>query len=263
MVSNNTYVAKCLNDQWWVAPTCRHDPEECIPVITAGSGWMVQAMMHWSTVYGLPTAIGVAKTQFDYVHMVTHHDILFYWWVPDDTFVLQRPHSINFPPHVAGEWAEGENEDGGRSPRHCQSSSNFANKAPKVNSFISNFYFELAEVQELLLEVSGSTSSAVACRWIQDNRVRWEDWLPLETSAASAQSSLWWQPIVGFVPWLWDTCLGARPTDMSFNISVSRAIFRMYIHGILYRDCIKGPARAPVPCCKHGYRIIYLKHTLN
>ncbi|CAE7557262.1 unnamed protein product [Symbiodinium natans] len=133
------YIGKCFDDKWWVSPACRGDPRTCIPVITAGTGWKAQALMHWSTVYGMPTAIGVAQTWGDYVSLVNNHEtrpayavsvpllpclgppkkqkntdpsgcvcriltpkvILFYWWVPDATFVLQQPHAITFPLHVA------------------------------------------------------------------------------------------------------------------------------------------------------------------
>ena len=63
------YVAKCdANNRWWLAPACRSDPTTCIPVFTAGSGWKLQAMMQWSTAYGMPTAITVSSSWSNFVN---------------------------------------------------------------------------------------------------------------------------------------------------------------------------------------------------
>ncbi len=49
--------------------------------------------------------------------------------------------------------------------------------------FVSNVVLELDEIMELLLEakVKGSMLDT-ACRWVRDNRERWEEWIASETS---------------------------------------------------------------------------------
>ena len=48
---------------------------------------------------------------------------------------------------------------------------------------MSNVVLELDEIMELLLEakVHGSMEDT-ACRWVRDNRERWEEWIASETS---------------------------------------------------------------------------------
>ena len=41
---NGKYAAKCHADKCWISPQCRTDTSTCIPVVTAGVGWKLQAM---------------------------------------------------------------------------------------------------------------------------------------------------------------------------------------------------------------------------
>eukprot|EP00439_Symbiodinium_sp_Y106_P085235 s126_g27.t3 len=180
----NGYVAKCHADKWWISPHCRSDISTCIPVITAGTGWKVQAMMHWSTTYGIPTAIAVANSLGRYVSIVSATRSLYYWWVPDATFITLQPQSITFPPYSAQEWAQGNMKTAASGTYISKAvSSNFANQAPRVRDFIANINFELAELMNLLLTIaSGTLRYDVACQWVRDNKQRWQDWLPIETN---------------------------------------------------------------------------------
>ncbi|CAE7831424.1 unnamed protein product, partial [Symbiodinium sp. KB8] len=184
MLANGNYAAKCHAGKWWISPQCRSDTSTCIPVITAGAGWKLQAMMFWSTTYGFPAAIAVANSWGNYVSIVSTTRSLYYWWVPDATFITQQPQSIVFPPYSASEWAQGNMRTAASGTYISKSvSSNFANQAPKVSSFIAGVNFELAELMDLLLTIAaGTLRYDVACRWVRDNKQRWQEWLPIETN---------------------------------------------------------------------------------
>ena len=57
-------------------------------------------------------------------------------------------------------------------------------QASKVQRFVAKITFELAEVQDLLLELTepNATFRTVACEWIQNNKERWAKWKPVETN---------------------------------------------------------------------------------
>ena len=107
-----------------------------------------------------------------------------YWWVPDATFITQKPQSITFPPYSASEWAQGNMRTAASGTYISKAvSSNFPNQAPRVSSFIANVNFELAELIDLLLTIaSGTLRYDVACQWVRDNKPRWQEWLPIETN---------------------------------------------------------------------------------
>ncbi|CAE7297920.1 unnamed protein product [Symbiodinium sp. CCMP2592] len=183
--ANGDYVAHCYAGKWWMSPQCRSDTLACIPVITAGGGgWKLQALMHWSTTYGIPAAIAVANSFSKYVSIVETTRSLFYWWVPDATFVALQPHHITFPPYSAQEWLHGNMRTAASGTYISKAvSSNFANQALRVRNFIANMNFELAELMKLLLAIaSGTPRYDVACQWVRDNKQRWQDWLPIETN---------------------------------------------------------------------------------
>ena len=37
-------------------------PEDCIPAVTAGNGWKLQAIMQWIAAYGMPCAVGISNS---------------------------------------------------------------------------------------------------------------------------------------------------------------------------------------------------------
>ena len=50
---------------------CRHDWSACIPLVTGGAGWRLQALMSWAAAYGIPAAVGVSNSWGNYVKHVT------------------------------------------------------------------------------------------------------------------------------------------------------------------------------------------------
>ena len=83
-VANGTVSLKCWQEKWWVAPACRSDPENCIPVMTGGTGyglWLVLQQAFW---HNMPLAFGVGLREPDeYVNLGRELESLVYWWTPD------------------------------------------------------------------------------------------------------------------------------------------------------------------------------------
>lgn len=180
---NGDVVAKCLDDIWWISPACRQNHSACIPTLTSSIGWRLQAMMQWTTAYGIPAAIGIIGNFTLYKQRVRKIHSLFYWWVPDSTFVDLQPMQLIFPRHSASAWDRGDKTTAQTESAVTKVvSSNLATKSSSVHSFVSNIRFELQQVQDLLLRTLRSSNEEVACRWVRDNKDVWKRWLPVETN---------------------------------------------------------------------------------
>ena len=138
-VENTTegWVAKCASNRWWYAPACRQNASTCIPVFTGGNGWGLQALMQWSTVYGIPAAIAISSSWSNYVRHVQTFRALFYWWVPDSTFVDMFPEQLVFARHNANEWLIGDQKTGARGNYVSKMvSGDLQSKAGRVREFL-------------------------------------------------------------------------------------------------------------------------------
>ena len=183
-LENGNYVARCPDNRFWLAPSCRQNSSNCIPLLAAGNGWIVDAMMQWSTVYGFPVAVGIAASWDLFVANVVRTQSLFYWWMPDATFLHLDPSYIVLPPHSPLEWSQGNLRTAG--------SQNYISKlvspeirafAPSVRVFLQNMKLELGDITELLMEVaSGRSTFETVCSWISANTVRWRKWIPVDTN---------------------------------------------------------------------------------
>jgi len=104
---DGTYIAKCRPDgRWWESPSCRGSFPACIPLFTAGTGWLLQPMMQWSAAYSIPSAITISKKWKQHVES---YRSLWYWWVPDSTFIEMSPQAVIFPrqPFGLASWRQG------------------------------------------------------------------------------------------------------------------------------------------------------------
>ena len=144
---DGSYFAKCdsNNDKWWYAPACRHNVSECIPLFTSGNGWKLQALMQWSTAYGIPSAIGLSLGWSTYVKHVSNFRALFYWWIPDSTFVDMLPSQLVLARHSANEWLMGDKKSGGAGSYVAKMvSRNLQSKAGRVRELLGQllvFFF--------------------------------------------------------------------------------------------------------------------------
>lgn len=180
--TDDGYIAKCVDNHWWVSPACRDSISECIPLITGGNGWRIQALMQWAAAYDMPVAIAVAEWSA-YVNLISTKKVLFYWWLPDSTFINLRPYQVLFPRHDPNQWAIGDKKTSlATSLISNMVSADLSRKASKVHDFVSKVKFSLLEVQELLLQTTQDQNyQDVACKWVQDSEPTWSGWIPVST----------------------------------------------------------------------------------
>ncbi|CAJ1399347.1 unnamed protein product [Effrenium voratum] len=203
---DETYVAKCEDGHWWRAPACRHDWSACIPLVTGGAGWRLQALMSWAAAYGIPAAVGVSNSWGNYVKHVTQVRSLFYWWLPDSTFIDMNPSEVVFPRHSARAWEQGDKRTGAKGSYVSKIvSNNLQAKSRLVHGFVKNINFELPEVQRMLADYETLGAKEAACNWVKENPAIWRRaGCPLTPIAAPA--SAWWTATARF----WGTARGRR-----------------------------------------------------
>lgn len=183
--SDGSYIAKCWNNVWWLAPACRQNSSQCIPLLTGGNGWHLDAMMQKATFYGWPAAIAVAANWSMYVAGPTQYKVLTYWYTPDNTFLTLGATPLFFPPNSKSEWARGLKATTSTSVELVKfASPALATQAPRVLRMLKSMQLELPQIHSMLLDQlnSGDSDSAVACRWLLANRAVWQPWVPDETS---------------------------------------------------------------------------------
>ncbi|CAJ1337595.1 unnamed protein product [Effrenium voratum] len=183
---DETYVAKCEDGHWWRAPACRHDWSACIPLVTGGAGWRLQALMSWAAAYGIPAAVGVSNSWGNYVKHVTQVRSLFYWWLPDSTFIDMNPSEVVFPRHSARAWEQGDKRTGAKGSYVSKIvSNNLQAKSRLVHGFVKNINFELPEVQRMLADYETLGAKEAACNWVKENPAIWRSWVPIDTNCGA------------------------------------------------------------------------------
>ena len=177
------YRAKCHDGHWWIAPSCRGNVSMCIPVLTFEDN-LLQAMMQWAAAYGMP--VGIAN--FASRELYENHDpersrSLFYG---STDFLRFFGEPIQLPRHNADEWLEGNHRTAPADQAAAHfGSPNLKKKASDVHYFFSTVDLDGREMQSLIVELHGPLSQlssdgggqrGVACRWVRENRARWESW---------------------------------------------------------------------------------------
>ena len=176
------YVAKCHDNRWWPAPACRHDISECIPLLTSGSyGWLLPSFMHRSAAYALPVALGIVGDFERYQYYVRSLKVLFYWWIPDGTFIAMNPEVVLFPRFSAAEWAEGNRRTEPASTQILKLvSADLQQKSPLMHATLSALTFDRDDVQSAIGDLDRNSSYEVACSWLRRDS-RWRLAVPLRT----------------------------------------------------------------------------------
>jgi len=133
-------VGRCWDDHWWLAPSCREMPQNCIPVVTAGDGWYIQESMQKAAVYRLPWALAVGRTSRDWEEIGETHRVLPYWWKPTSSFPARQPEQIIFPPYDKQERDQGILiSQADRVTLGKWASANLEGKAQPVHSMLARF----------------------------------------------------------------------------------------------------------------------------
>ncbi|CAL1166478.1 unnamed protein product [Cladocopium goreaui] len=170
-------VANCPGDGYfWLSPSCRSDPTKCVLYLTGGGGYGLSEVLQKATKWNIPLAFGVALTWGDFTVLPTKHKSMFYWWVPDPTFLELAAVKTIFPPHNKQEWEDGIISSGALAAFIGKIVSNdLSTLAPRLLGFLDNIQLDLATVNAMLLEqkTSGEDWEPMMCRWLQNNADVW------------------------------------------------------------------------------------------
>jgi len=172
---------RCWNGYFWYPPSCRADPSKCLTFLTAGTGWNLEETMQKSTGWNMQVATAVASTWSDFTHLPHQGDLMFYWWVPDPTFLDLNPVDIAFPTFDRAAHSRGDK----RTAPSSISIDKYVSKdlsvlAPEVVEMLNEFRIEMQQVNDMLRDQLQTEDSdfEVACRWLKANQDTWKNWLP-------------------------------------------------------------------------------------
>lgn len=182
---DGSLIGNCQDGYFWQAPACRGNIANCIVYFTGGKGYSLTETMQKSAKWNMPLAIGIGATWSDFVSLPSKHKSLFYWWVPDPTFLAMDPVKSTFPDYNKQEWANGDQTSASCSmPIHKIVSRDLSSLAPRIEMFVDNFIIDMASLNKILKEQisSGDDWKSVACGWLQNNQETWQAWLPDEST---------------------------------------------------------------------------------
>lgn len=182
--AGGSVVAKCWQNHFWYAPACRQSPSRCWPFITGGSGWQVGDFMQKATAFNFAAAVAVAKNWDNYVSLPTDHASIFYWWVPDTTFLRMKPQAVTFPAYDRIAWERGDKKTGSKQMSiDIHVSQDLAALAPSVQQLLAASSLTIKDVNDVMLDTldSGITYRDAVCRWLNAKTERWRKWLPDKT----------------------------------------------------------------------------------
>ena len=160
---NGELVAVCPDDYFWLPPVCRDDASRCVPYFTAFPGWGVDEVMQKFTSYNMPVAVGVAR---EWSQLSRQVKSLYYWWVPDTTFVDMDPVALVFPPYDFKAFTSGDKRSSASSTAITKMvSQDLATLAPTAENFVRNVRFSINDVMDMLrdMRATGDSHVDVAC----------------------------------------------------------------------------------------------------
>eukprot|EP00913_Durusdinium_trenchii_P014727 g13816.t1 len=157
MITGEQYAGNCPDEHFWISPACRAQHDRCIPFFTGGDGWDIEGYLQKSTSWNMPMAIAVAASWTDYQLLPLQFKSLFYWWVPDPTFLELVPEEVMFPPFDRLKWFAGDRRVSSPDiPIDKVVSQDLSMLAPNVEAFIQKFRIEMASVNEIMRETMNS-----------------------------------------------------------------------------------------------------------
>eukprot|EP00438_Fugacium_kawagutii_P017384 Skav228954 [mRNA] locus=scaffold3820:90112:92322:- [translate_table: standard] len=149
-------IGNCPDGYWWPGPKCRGDMTKCILYLTAGAGYGMATMQQKITRWNMPVAIGVAKT-WGIWGMAPEWKSVFYWWVPDPTFLAYSPVTTSFPPYDKQAWEAGDVSTAASVvPLGKLVSGDLSSLNPRLERFIDKITLDMDVLNKALLEHSQS-----------------------------------------------------------------------------------------------------------
>eukprot|EP00434_Breviolum_minutum_P026000 symbB.v1.2.022982.t1/scaffold2075.1/size90314/3 len=194
--SDGALTLRCHDPNWWLAPGCRSNPEDCIPCVTCaawGIAWYIKEITHKAVIWKMPLAVGAGSScgrDGTFFQIPTKYNVLFYYWGPDAMFNDLNPVQLIFPPTNRKEWAS-NNMATLRQANDLQTMMHRdVNRwAPQIRTFLTQMKWNQADVNSLLGYVGESDwngTLAAACQWLKDNDV-WKEWIPESTKCLAGQ----------------------------------------------------------------------------
>lgn len=183
-VVNETVLGKCFDEYFWYPPSCRHDPTKCFIYITGGNGWEIDTAMQKATLWNMPMASAVAVDWRSFTQLPLHHHALFYWWLPDPTFLSLSPIEVAFPAFDRQAFERGDKRNAVTSESvEILVSQDLQLLAPYVYSFLDSWDMSVKDVNKILEDQMQSNADwrEVACRWLLGHENIWKKWLPYST----------------------------------------------------------------------------------
>ena len=159
--------------------------------------------MQKATAFQMPMAVTTAKDYTAFTQLPLQLKSLFYWWVPDPTFLGLEPLELMFPPYDRQAWLAGDKRTASTTTSiDIIVSQDLQTLAPNAKNFLENWDISIRDVDKMLLDQirTGDDSATVACRWVQNHESIWTDWLPDDAeTTCSAQFGLYNEMTYEFV----------------------------------------------------------------
>lgn len=173
---DGSLIGNCQDGYFWQAPACRGNIANCIVYFTGGKGYSLSETLQKAAKWNMPLAIGIGATWSDFTSLPSKHKSLFYWWVPDPTFLAMDPVKSSFPDFNKQAWANGDQSTASSSlPVHKIVSRDLSSLSPRIELFVDNFNIDMGSLNKILKEQisSGDDWKSVACEWLQNNEKTW------------------------------------------------------------------------------------------
>lgn len=186
-----TVLLKCWEEKWWLSPVCRSNPDDCMPVITGGTGYGLWLMLQQAFWHNMPLAFATGKREpiDEYVVLGRELQSLVYWWTPDVKFALSEATAVIFPKHNPAE----HRRQIYKSQRQATvltkwASADMQKVANRALALAESLTLSEPEIQELLVAhlASGDDPWTSACKWLKRTS-HWTTWLPSDTQCAEGK----------------------------------------------------------------------------
>eukprot|EP00929_Paragymnodinium_shiwhaense_P028442 TRINITY_DN16481_c0_g1_i1.p1 TRINITY_DN16481_c0_g1~~TRINITY_DN16481_c0_g1_i1.p1 ORF type:complete len:1025 (-),score=48.85 TRINITY_DN16481_c0_g1_i1:343-3417(-) len=181
---------ECFNGNWWLSPSCRQDPDKCIPWITYRA-WKATVHMQRATAYNLPLAIGFANSMTAYELIPRRYKVLVYWWSPDSTFLDLGMESILFPQNEHRRFQTAP-ADQGHLPELLDKyvMNGLQARAPLL--LAQRLRIKPDAMDAMMRELSaGKDAYTAACDWLKSETGKsddtWKAWIPNATDCVKGQ----------------------------------------------------------------------------
>ena len=174
--ADGSLVGNCPDGYFWYTPKCRADPSKCILYFTGGKGYTLAETMMKATSWNIPLAIGIGKDWSTFLALPKKHKSLFYWWVPDPSFLSMDPTASIFPPHDKQAWRNGDQSTASTDvPVHKLVSRDLKSLNPRLENMVDRIVIDMDTLNAIMLdkENTGDDYMTVACRWLQNNENTW------------------------------------------------------------------------------------------